>query len=76
VGKSKKALYLTLTRQFLFFLPCLLIFPFIWGELGIWLSIPASDILASLNAGYLLFREFRNNKIRMPKIVVAKPAYN
>lgn len=70
VGKSKKALYLNLTRQFLFFLPCLLIFQSIWGEQGIWISVPASDVLASLNAGYLLFREFRKPKAVVPQMVI------
>lgn len=70
VGKSKKAIYLTLTRQFLFFLPCLLIFQVIWGERGIWISVPASDLLASLNAGYLLFMEFKKIK-RVPEMVIS-----
>lgn len=63
IGKSKKAIYLSLTRQFLFFLPCLLIMQSVWGLNGVWISIPVSDFLASLNAGYLLFREFQVTKI-------------
>ncbi|MCG6187146.1 MATE family efflux transporter [Maribellus maritimus] len=62
IGKAGKAIYLSLTRQVLFLLPCLLIFPGIWGVKGVWLSLPASDILSSLNAGYLLYREYKKNK--------------
>ncbi|SHE40956.1 putative efflux protein, MATE family [Mariniphaga anaerophila] len=63
IGKPGKAIYLSLTRQVLFLLPCLLIFPSLFGVKGVWMSMPTSDILASLNAGYLLFIEYRKNKI-------------
>ncbi len=62
IGKPGKAIYLSLTRQVLFLLPCLLIFPTFWGVNGVWMSMPAADILASLNAGYLLFLEYKKNK--------------
>ncbi len=62
IGKAGKAIYLSLTRQVLFLLPCLLIFPSIWGVNGVWASIPAADLLASINAGYLLYREYKKTK--------------
>ncbi len=64
IGKSGKAIYLSLTRQVLFLLPCLLILPTLFGVNGVWLSIPVSDSLSSLNAGYLLFREYQKTKIK------------
>ena len=63
IGKPGKAIYLSLTRQVLFLLPCLLILPSFFGVKGVWMSMPTADLLASLNAGYLLFREYRKNKI-------------
>lgn len=63
IGKSGKAIYLSLTRQVLFLLPCLLILPSFYGVNGVWLSIPVSDVLSSLNAGYLLFKEYQKTKI-------------
>ncbi len=65
IGKSGKAIYLSLTRQVLFLLPCLLIFPTIFGVKGVWISMPTADILSSLNAGYLLYREYKKTKIRL-----------
>ncbi len=62
IGKPGKAIYLSLTRQVLFLLPCLLIFPSLWGVNGVWMSMPISDTLASINAGYLLFLEYKKNK--------------
>jgi len=62
IGKPGKAIYLSLTRQVLFLLPCLLIFPSLWGVNGVWMSMPVADTLSSLNAGYLLFLEYKKNK--------------
>ena len=39
-----------LTRQLLYLLPCLLLFPNWWGLKGIWISMPVSDALAFITA--------------------------
>lgn len=62
IGKPGKAIYLSLTRQVLFLLPALLILPSIFGVKGVWMSMPTADLLASLNAGYLLYLEYKKNK--------------
>ena len=62
IGKPGKAIYLSLTRQVLFLLPCLLIFPSLFGVKGVWMSMPTADVLSSLNAGYLLFTEYKKTK--------------
>ncbi len=62
IGKPGKAIYLSLTRQVLFLLPCLLILPSFFEVKGVWMSMPVADLFASLNAGYLLWLEFRKNK--------------
>ena len=46
VGKPKLSIFLSLTRQLLFLLPFLLVFPRFWGIDGVWASMAASDILA------------------------------
>ena len=62
IGKPGKAIYLSLTRQVLFLLPCLLILPSFFEVKGVWMSMPVADFFASLNAGYLLWLEFRKIK--------------
>lgn len=50
IGKAKISIFLSLTRQLLYLLPCLLFFPGWWGLKGIWISMPVSDILAFTTA--------------------------
>ena len=59
VGKAIPALLLTLTRQGFFFIPLILILPLFLGELGVWISFPAADILATVVTGYYLRKEIR-----------------
>lgn len=60
IGKAKPALLLTLTRQGFFFIPLILILPNYLGELGVWISFPIADVLATLVTGYFLRKEIRN----------------
>lgn len=50
IGKAKISIFLSLTRQLLYLLPCLLLFPQWWGLKGIWISMPVSDVLAFITA--------------------------
>lgn len=50
IGKAKISIFLSLTRQLLYLLPCLLLFPNWWGLKGIWISMPVSDGLAFITA--------------------------
>ena len=63
VGKAIPALLLTLTRQGFFFIPLILILPNFLGELGVWISFPISDVLATLVTGYYLRNEVKNSLI-------------
>ncbi len=53
IGMANKAIFLSLTRQLLFLLPCLIVLPPLmdsWlgdGAFGVWLSMPISDFLAT-----------------------------
>ncbi len=57
IGKAVPALLLTLSRQGFFFIPLILILPNYIGELGVWLSFPIADVLATLVTGYYLRKE-------------------
>ncbi|MGB3606905.1 MAG: MATE family efflux transporter [Psychroserpens sp.] len=59
VGKAIPALLLTLTRQGFFFIPLIFILPKFYGELGVWISFPIADVLATIVTGFFLHREMR-----------------
>ena len=62
IGMANKAIFLSLTRQLLFLLPCLIILPTFMGAAGIWWSMPISDLIASLVARVLLYKQFQEFK--------------
>jgi putative MATE family efflux protein len=56
IGKAKISIFLSLTRQFLFLVPCLLILPPIFGLTGVWSAMPVSDGLASvMSIAFILY---------------------
>lgn len=63
IGKAIPALLLTLTRQGFFFIPLVIILPNYLGELGVWLSFPIADVLATLVTGYYLRKEVKTTLI-------------
>ncbi len=62
IGKPAKAIFLSLTRQLIFLVPFLLIFPGIWQTTGVWISITASDFLSVILAAILLWNELKRLK--------------
>ncbi|MBQ7750095.1 MAG: MATE family efflux transporter [Bacteroidales bacterium] len=49
LGMVQKSIFLSLTRQLLFLVPCVYILPSLMGsEAGVWYSFPISDFLASV----------------------------
>lgn len=62
IGMAGKAIFLSLTRQMLILLPCLLILPHFFGVARVWYSMPVSDLLASLIALVMLVYQFRKFK--------------
>jgi len=64
IGMAGKAIFMSLTRQVLFLLPCLLILPSFFGVKGVWYSMPAADLLASIIAAYLLMAQYRKSIIK------------
>ena len=64
IGMAGKAIFMSLTRQVLFLLPCLLILPSFFGVKGVWLSMPAADFLSSIIAAWLLISQYRRSVIK------------
>ena len=65
IGMAGKSIILSLSRQLLILLPCLLILPHFYGENGVWYSMPVSDLLASLIALFMLLQQL--NKFKREK---------
>ncbi|SFC94889.1 MATE family efflux transporter [Algibacter pectinivorans] len=61
IGKAKQALLLTLLRQGFFFIPLIFILPMFYGELGVWIAFPISDVLATIVTAYFLNGEIIKN---------------
>jgi putative MATE family efflux protein len=64
IGMPGKAIFMSLTRQVLFLLPCLLILPSFFGIKGVWYSMPLADLMASIIAAYLLISQYRKSYIK------------
>lgn len=62
IGMSKKAIFLSLTRQMLFLIPCLIILPRFFGTLGVWISMPVADTIATVVTALVLVNQFRKFK--------------
>ncbi|MBT8188213.1 MAG: MATE family efflux transporter [Croceitalea sp.] len=63
IGKAIPALLLTLTRQGFFFIPLILLLPQFFGEMGVWMSFPIADLLATVVTGLYLMREIKNTLV-------------
>lgn len=57
IDKTHKALFINMSRQFLFLIPALFVFSGLWGMTGIWIAIPFADLLSSAVTGFFLRRE-------------------
>lgn len=59
IGQAGKSIFLSLTRQFLFLVPALFILPRFIGVNGIWLSMPAADMIASVTTLILFLMQIK-----------------
>lgn len=55
LGKAKASLFLALSRQLLFLIPFVMVFPIFWGETGIWYSFPVADFLAAIITFFMVW---------------------
>lgn len=65
IGKPKRGTFLSLTRQIIFLLPLILLFPLFLGIDGILYAGPCADLAAALVSGILVFRELRAQRVLM-----------
>ena len=63
IAQPGKAIFLSLSRQLLFLVPFIIIFPHFWGINGVWVSLPASDLISSIITTVLLTNYFRKHKM-------------
>ena len=63
IAQPGKSIFLSLSRQLLFLVPFILIFPHFWGINGVWVSLPASDLVSSIIAACLLGNYFKKHKM-------------
>ena len=59
LGMVRKSIFLSLSRQLLFLLPLLYTLPSFMGVKGVFLSFPASDLIASITTLVLIINLFR-----------------
>ena len=69
IGLSGKAIFLSLTRQVIFLIPCILLMPLLFQTLnftpiwGVWWSLPLCDALAAVLAAIILNRDMRKFRV-------------
>ena len=62
IGKVKISIFLSLSRQLLFLLPLLYVFPLQFGVNGVWYAMPTSDFIAATVAGVIMVLYMRKFK--------------
>lgn len=62
VGMANKSIFMSLSRQLIFLIPCLLILPNFFGLNGVWMSMPISDAFSSIIAAVLLTNQLKKFK--------------
>ena len=72
IGKAKISMFLSLLRQVILLIPCLIILPKIFGLTGVWLAGAVSDGLSSLITLIIFFMSVR--KLKDKEEIVAKEA--
>ncbi len=66
IGKAKVSIFMSLTRQLIYLLPCLLVFPQFMGLDGVWASMPVSDFFAFVTAVLILLWYIKNHRLMPP----------
>lgn len=75
IGKAKISIFLSLSRQLLFLIPLLVILSNLIGVNGVWLALPASDLIAAIVAAWFMivymkrFRISKNQETKAMQVV-------
>jgi Na+-driven multidrug efflux pump len=64
IGKPKRGVFLSLTRQIIFLLPLILILPLKMGIDGIMYAGPVADFMAAFVSFIMVFKELRQDKYK------------
>ncbi len=64
LGMASRSIFLSLSRQVLFLIPLLHIFPLFWQLDGLWLASPVADTIATVVTALLIYHQ---RKIFVPK---------
>lgn len=62
IGKPTVGVFLSLTRQIIFLLPLLVVFPLVFGIDGIMYAGPSADLLAAVVTGAMAVRELKRKE--------------
>lgn len=74
IGMAGKAIFLSLTRQLIFLVPCLLLLPRYFGTDGVWGSIPVADCISFVTSALMLgwqLKKFKKEGLNNPKDSIA-----
>ena len=62
IGKPARAIILSLARQVLVLIPCLIIMPKFFGYMGVWYSMPTSDLIATVLSTIFIIQHIKKLK--------------
>jgi putative MATE family efflux protein len=62
IGMAGKAIFLSLIRQVLILIPCLIILPRFLGLTGVWASLPVSDLVACIVSTIMIIYQIKKFK--------------
>ncbi|MDR1525881.1 MAG: MATE family efflux transporter [Tannerella sp.] len=62
IGKAGKAIFLSLIRQVLVLIPCLVILPEFFGLTGVWVSSPVADIASCIVSTIMIIHQIKKFK--------------
>ncbi len=65
MSRGMLSLILSLVRQFFFFIPLLYLLSYLFGIIGVWVSLPASDVLGFTVTLLFIWREYRKYETRI-----------
>ena len=68
IGKSQLGVFMSLTRQILFLLPLIIIFPIFMGIDGVMYAGPIADAAAAIVCGYFTIRELKELNVLQKKL--------
>ena len=62
IGMAGKAIFLSLIRQVLVLIPCLIILPRLYGLTGVWASLPVSDLISCIVSTIMIVYQIKKFK--------------